>query len=648
MKRFLALLVCIALVLSGVSFGEEAVGAEGKLKMNRTEFLPDGDWQKVAAFPDWTGRVDDTLAMNSMMSFRSYAGQGTLYVRVAAGVEGFSLYVNGSECDTSAAGEGLYAIDISGATVNGTNTVTVTNIRPLEMQEAVTIYVHYPVVMEDPGSLEGIRPEAVELISDIIESDIGYGFPSAQLAVIKNGRLVINRAWGLTNSYNQDGSRNTVSEPVTTDTMYDLASVTKVFSVVYGVQMLVTEGYMNITDRIVDILGDEFATETLNMVYDGVENPPDYETQVEWKRRLTVKDLLNHSAGFPAGAHYNNPDYDMVLQEVGGKGANVCYARTRSETKAAIFKTPLMYEPGTRVLYSDVDYMLMTFVIEKITGQRIDLWLSDQFFAPLGLSRISYVPLQNGFAPEECAATELNGNTRDNLVYFTGIRSNTLQGEVHDERAWYCMEGISGHAGLFASAADLAKLSTLMLNGGCGNLTFFSRNALDLFTSPQSYKYSQWGMGWQRQGEDQQMWYFGTMADSNTVGHQGWTGTLIMIDPERELIIAYLTNKINSPVVSPERPNHFLGSDFTASTLGFVAQILSIGMDTDYDVRGLLTGLSADMAADSLKLIPEGAGANDPTVLNTRSKIAVMRKWAGDRTDLLQKADEIEAMLPTE
>lgn len=643
MKRAAALFIILTLILSSLTFAY----AEGDaLTMQKIDALPEAAWQKTGVFPDWTGRVDDTLAMNSMMSFRFWAGQGTLYVRVSPETESFSLYVNGVLCDTAGAGEGFYAVDFSSAAVDGINTLQLTNIRPLGLTEAVTVYVPYPVILEGNGDLEGIRPEALQLVRDIIASDIEYGFTSAQLAVVKNGRLVINEAWGLTNSFNPDGTRNASGAPVTTDTLYDLASVTKPFTILYAVQKLISDGTMQLNDRIVDILGEEFAADTLDFSYDGVENPPDYETQVAWKRSLTVEDVLSHRAGFPANAQYNNPDFDMVLQAVGKKGSNVCYANNRADTLAAIRKTPLVHAPGEKVVYSDADYMLMTFVVEKITGQRLDAWMQENFYTPLGLEHTCFTPLKNGFAAEDCAATELKGNTRDNLVYFDGIRTETIQGEVHDERAFYCMEGVSGHAGLFSNAADLARLASLMLTGGYGTQSFFSRNVMDAFTAPLGTGLGQWATGWWRQGDDQRMWYFGTMADSSVFGHQGWTGTLAMIDPARELIIIYLTNKVNAPVVSPEKQNRFTACEYTASTLGFVPQILSIGMDGDRDVTEQLISMAADMASDSLLIIPEGAAADSADVMNTRSKINVLKKWAGDRAEYLKLAEDTEKALP--
>ena len=613
----------------------------------KAEELPGWGWQKTAVFPDWKGYTDDTLAMNGMISFYAWHGQGSLWLRIADEVESFSLYVNGVKYDTSGLAGGVWNADISGETADGVNTLQVSNILPLGLEKAVEVCIPYPTVMESEGGLEGIDPLAEKLVSDIIGSDIAHGFTGAQLAVARNGRLVINRAWGSVNAYAPDGSPRTDSAPVTVDTLYDLASVTKMFSVNYAVQKLVTDGALDIDAPVTAVLGDGFADDTLDIVYRDAQVQPDHETQVAWKKALTIRDLLRHQAGFPAALHYNNPDYDISLLEAGAPGSNLCYAVTREDTLEAIAKTPLFYEPGTRTVYFDVDYMLLTFVVEAVTGQRLDEYMKETFYEPMGLAHTVFLPLENGFEADDCAATELNGNTRDNHVFFDGIRTATVQGEVQDERAWYCMQGVSGHAGLFSNAADLARLASVMLTGGYGEHRFFSRNVMDSFTAPKAFDFGQWGLGWWREGDDQRVWYFGTQAAPNTIGHQGWTGTLVMIDPSRNLVIAYLTNKINSPVTDEADLNKFDGGCFTASTLGFVPQILSVGMDSDADISGQLLDLIADMAAGSLKLIPEGAGAGHPYVRNAESKLDVLRSWAGSDEGYLALADSlsIEAIL---
>ena len=579
-----------------------------------------------AVFPDWKGYTDDTLAMNSMYSFPGYHGQGTVSLWISQEVESFRLYVNGHAVDTDGLARGVdCAIDISAWARNGRNTLQVSNIRPSGLTEAVRVHIPYPTVLAGTPEEEGIRPEALALISDLIQTDIEYGFPSAQLAVIRNGRLVYENAWGRTNAYLPDGTPCADSAPVTTDTLYDLASVTKMFSVNYALQKLVTDGRVDLDAKVTEFLGEGFVSETMARA-DG----PDLQTVQAWKAGLTLRDLLRHQGGFSADPRYHAPQlYTGALAEgerypdnplFSGNGADEA---TRRATVEMICKTPLEYEPGTKTVYSDVDYMILGLAVEKITGEGLDAWLKKTFYQPLGLTHITYNPLQNGFAPGDCAATELNGNTRDGAVDFAGFRTHTLQGEVHDEKAWYCMAGVSGHAGLFASAADLARLATVMLTGGYGEERFFSRNVIDLFTAPKSAQAANWGLGWWRQGDNQRVWYFGTQAGAGTFGHQGWTGTLVMIDPERQLVVAYLTNKINSPVTDPAKnANRFDGDWYTAGTLGFVPQILSIGMDSDEEIAAQLRDLTADMAEEARKLLPAGVSpdSDHPAARNLRSK----------------------------
>ena len=406
--KMIILMLVMALTMGGsacrAALAETAEGTDLPA-LTAVSGLPAYEWQKIAVFPDWKGYTDDTLAMNSMLSFQFWHGQGTLWFKVSEGVESFTLYINGRWFDTSGAGNGIWAADISGAAADGINTLQVSNIFPLGLEEAVTVYIPYPVVLDAEGETGGIRPETLQLISDIIESDIAYGFTSAQLAVTRNGRMLCLNAWGRTNSYEQDGTPKADSGAVTVDTLYDLASVSKMFTVNYAVQKLVTDGLLDIDTPLTDILGEEFAEDTLDFVYAGTENAPGIDTQKAWKRSLTVRDLLRHQAGFPASPQYNNADYDMALQAVGQPGSNLCFALTRKDTLAAIFKTPLLYEPGSKTVYSDVDYMLLAFVAEQVTGKRLDEYMKETFYAPLGLEHITFLPLENGFSAEDCAAT---------------------------------------------------------------------------------------------------------------------------------------------------------------------------------------------------------------------------------------------------
>lgn len=587
------------------------------VKVSQLSGLPGGQWQAQPVFPAWAGYVDDTLALNSMFTFQHYSGQGTLYVAPEAGVASFALFVNNKPINTAQmAGGGVYAVDISGCTLNGDNTIQVSAVQPAG--KTVQVSIPYPVVIEGTPEQVGLDRDVLEALEQLIQSDVDNGFPSAQMAVIKNGRLVYQNAWGRVNAYLPDGTPNTASPAVTNDTLYDLASNSKMYTANYALQLLVTQGKIDLDSRIVDLLGQSFVDDTIDITFSGYENPG-LEVNKQWKSELTLRDILRHQAGFPADPQYHNDAFDQHTQKPAAGVANPLFSgwdgtpATRQATLKAIFKTPLMYKPGTKTVYSDVDYMLLAFVIESVTGQPLDQYLEQNFWAPMGLDHITYNPLLNGFAPNDCAATELNGNTRDGAVHFTGVRTATIQGQVHDEKAFYAMGGISGHAGLFSNAADLAKLASVMLTGGYGQQKFFSRNVIDTFTAPKKENAANWGLGWWREADDGRCWYFGTQSSSGTIGHQGWTGTLTLIDPVENLVVVYLTNKINSPVTNKAaNPNKFNGNWYTSSTLGFVAQILYQGLSNRAgNPNAALGALLADMAAGKFQLVAK-AGATSP------------------------------------
>lgn len=573
--------------------------------------LQESGWQADRNFPDWAGYVDDTLAMNSMYSFISYEGQGKIYITPAEGVTNFSIFINNQKLNPSELTAGkTWELDISDYTVNGMNSIQISNIEPADIEKAVNVKIPYPVVLEGTPEQVGMDPEVLELIDSIVSSDVEHGFTSAQMAIVKDGRLIYENAWGKVNSYLPDGTPNADSPEVTNETLYDLASNTKMYTVNYALQYLVSQKLIDLDTKIVDVLGMEFAENTIYIEYKDYD-PVGLEQEKEWKRNLTIRDLLCHQAGFPAGPQYHNDAFDQTIQKPAKGVENVLYAgaegteETRQATLKQIFRTPLMYEPGSKTLYSDVDYMLLSFIIEKVTEKDFSTFLKEIFWEPLQLDHITFRPMDNGFKKEDCAATELNGNTRDGIIDFTGVRKDTIQGEVHDEKCYYAMGGISGHAGLFANAKDLAKLASVMLSGGYGDHAFFNANVMDTFTAPKNEDAPHWGLGWWREAGMKRPWYFGTQSSRDTIGHQGWTGTLTLIDPDENLVMVYLTNKINSPVTDPEADrNKFDGNWYTSSTLGFASQLLYMGLEDRYaDSQDALTALLADMVNDKIRLV---------------------------------------------
>ncbi|MGN9863403.1 penicillin binding protein PBP4B [Bacillus swezeyi] len=403
----------------------------------------------------------------------------------------------------------------------------------------------YPVLKKAKNPEEaGFSSEKLKQVDRLIEQDVNKGFPGASLIVVKDGKIVKKEAYG----YKQKYSGLTPlkhQKKMKPSTMFDLASNTKMYAVNYALQHLASRGTIDLNAKISHYIP-------------GFKDLP--EDIIKGKDRLRVIDLLHHTAGFPASWNYYDP-------QTAGK----LYSQTRKKTLAFLSKTPLAYEPGTKQLYSDIDYMLLGVIIEKITGQRLDHYVEKQFYRPLGLRHTMFKPLQKGFKPSHFAATELMGNTRDGTVWFPNIRTYTLQGEVHDEKAFYSMDGISGHAGLFSTVDDMAVLLQVMLNGGgYGDRQLFNNAVISEFTKPSKTN-ATYGLGWRLNGNTDMEWMFGKHASSKAYGHTGWTGTVTIIDPAYQLGIVLLTNKKHSPVIDPSKnPNQFEGDLYSTGKYGSV------------------------------------------------------------------------------
>ncbi len=556
-------------------------------------------WQADLTFPDWISVAN--YSANNILTFESYKGQGKLYFTPEADCS-FKLFINNSLIPVNLNAGSSYEADISGHTKNGSNIIQISDFQSPEDGSKVRVCIPYPVLEKGNLSESGIPSSAVKLIDKIICADIKKGFTSAQLTVVKDGSFVYQNQWGNIQTYGKGGSL--VDAPaVTKDTMYDLASVTKMMAGNYAVQLLVDQGRLPLDTKLVDIFGQSFADDTVLIDYENKKIHADFplEQIKEWKKRITVRDILMHRAGFPAGYPYHNDSYCLEKDKINAEaGSNVLFAgndgseEARQNTLKQIFRSPLIYEPGSKLRYSDIDYILISFIVEKISGQTFDQFLKENFWDQLQLEHTTFNPLKNGFKKSDCAASEPEGNTCSGAINFTNIRTETLQGEVHDGIAYYAMGGISGHAGLFSSSEDLAKLAFLMLTGGYGEKRFFSRNVIDLFTSPQTAEHADYALGWWRQAEFQTPKQFGTVCSSRAFGHQGFTGTLVFVEPEENLVIVYLTNKINTRMIRGfELSNQFEGNAYQSSMIGFVPQIILMGLKgaTDAQYKALLSDM---------------------------------------------------------
>ncbi|MGE6631820.1 penicillin binding protein PBP4B [Bacillus sp. NPDC077027] len=403
----------------------------------------------------------------------------------------------------------------------------------------------YPVLTKAKKPEQvGFSSRQLRKVDQMIEKDIKAGFPGATLIIIKDNKIVHHKAYGYRQKY--DGTSELKSfKKMKKDTLFDLASNTKMYATNYALQKLVYEQKLDINEHVQSILSDF---------------KDDPNEKVTGKNKLRVKDLLTHSAGLPSSVLFYSKE-----------AAGSFFSQDRNLTMKLLPKVPLQYEPGTQHIYSDIDYMLLGMIIEKKTGMTLDQYVESTIYKPLGLKHTKFNPLQKGFQPKHFAATERLGNTRDGVITFENIRHHTIIGQVHDEKAYHSMAGISGHAGLFSNISDMAVLLQLMLNdGGYGKKTIFDKKAIDLFTKASDTNPT-YGLGWRKNGNADMEWMFGKHASKEAYGHTGWTGTMTLIDPKHQLGVVLLTNKKHSPVISPEtNPNQFEGDLFPTGTYGSI------------------------------------------------------------------------------
>ena len=414
---------------------------------------------------------------------------------------------------------------------------------------------------------------AFQLIDMIVEAEVSYGLSGAQLVVLKDGKTVKKESYGYTNSYKnivRDGSvvldevevvpvaeRNRVTD----ETLFDLASNTKMYAGNYAIQRLITQGKITMDTKVVDIFPD--------FKYIGIG--------VDQQSLMNIGHLLRHDSGFIASPKYHNNNF---LGNLGNDGhtENWLYTQDEDEILSKLLLTPIEYDLGTKVRYSDVDFMLLGKIVEEITGMPLDEYLDKEVYGPLGLKNVSFNPLNSGFDAKQTTSSELHGNTRDGREFFNNYRETIVTGEVHDEKAFHSFAGVSGHAGLFASAKDTAVLAQLMLDGGTlNNYEVFSQETIDEVVQPSDLN-DTYAYGWRKQGKDQAYgWAFSNYASEATIGHTGWTGTLTQIDPEDNLVIVLFTNARNSPIMGPDK-NDFWTKGFNTNDYGTITSLVYEGL----------------------------------------------------------------------
>ncbi len=335
---------------------------------------------------------------------------------------------------------------------------------------------------------------AVAPVRDVLESGVGRAYPGAVLVVVRRGETVIR--WAV-------GSRSLTPDrqPATPETIYDLASLTKVLVTVPLILQAAAEGRLRLDDPVATHLPE-------------VRAPA-----------ITLRHLLSHTSGLPAWIPF--------YLEVAGYDAVIARAA----------RTPPTATPGTQVAYSDLGFILLGEVARHALGAPLDVLARRRIFDPLGMRDTSYrpdsrlrhrvAPTEDGTAIEQAMAGDAGGRHT--------WRRYLLWAEVHDSNA-HAMGGVSGHAGVFGTADDLIAYARLWLaSGRTPQGEVLPPELVREATIGQPPERTR-GLGWALTGP--QGWW-GDSLSPGAFGHTGFTGTSIAIDPERDLAIVLLTNAVH-------------------------------------------------------------------------------------------------------
>jgi CubicO group peptidase (beta-lactamase class C family) len=307
-------------------------------------------------------------------------------------------------------------------------------------------------------------------------------FPGAALAILHRGQLVALKGLGR-HTY------EATSPAVEATTIYDLASVTKAVATTTTAMILFQRGLLDLNTPVREVL-------------------PQFEHTGDCRRaNVTIRMLLAHSSGLPG--------YVRLFEQARGHDAML----------EAACSLPLAADPASRAEYSDIGFMILGEILERVAGERLDRFCRREVFVPLGMVR-------TGFCPPEQWRHSIPP-TEDDRTF----RRRIVQGEVEDENA-YAVGGIAGHAGLFAPALDVTMFAGCMLRGG---EPVFKPETVELFTCRESFPAgTSHALGWDTPSAPSQS---GRYFSPGSFGHLGYAGTSLWVDPRRQLSVTLLTNR---------------------------------------------------------------------------------------------------------
>ena len=404
----------------------------------------------------------------------------------------------------------------------------------------------------------GMNAERLETIDRVVQRGLDAGgYPGASVIVGRKSAIAWEKGFGHL-GWTPD------SPAVLPDqTIYDLASLTKVVGTTTAAMILFDEGKLNLDERVSHYLP----------TFGGGN-----------KNEITVRMLLEHRSGFPAGR-------DLWR-----------HAHTPEEARQLVFDTPLEYRPDHGQIYSDLGADMLGWVVESAAEMPLDRFLATRVFTPLGMKDTGFRPadsLKYRIAPTE----------------VTPPRGYPIRGEVHDENA-FALGGVAGHAGLFGTAADLSVFAQMLLNGGTyDGVRIVSDSTVHLFTARASGSRA---LGWEvADGSHGAGNYLGEGA----FGHTGFTGTSLWIDPQREMFVILLTNRVHA--ARAKRPAKVI-ADVRADLADAAALAVT---DANLAVAEMPHSFRADLAVDWNRAVRSARSARHKVAVKAASvKKAVVAK----------------------
>jgi CubicO group peptidase (beta-lactamase class C family) len=381
----------------------------------------------------------------------------------------------------------------------------------------------FPMALQETG----FDPDGLARVEAVMRQGLDEVFPAAVLLVARRGGVVFHRAYGCLDPEARQ-------RPTQTDGLFDLASVTKLFTAT-AFMTLVEAGRVALDTPVADVLPEFGGLRPIGPTEDPLTKSPvavepAFAGQVVDAHQVTFWHLLTHTSGLAA--------WRSLYREDGEEGDAVplphqVSAEKRAQRVAAIHGLyGFAYPPGQRMVYSDLGIILLGQAVARLAGTSLETYVRLAVLEPLGLTHTTYNPLAYGIPPKRIVPTEL-----------CAWRQRRCIGEVHDENA-ASLGGVAGHAGFFSTAWEVAVLGQTYLNGGSyGEAHVLSPETVAEMARVQvNFEDNPRGLGWLRrsQGWSSSGRWFGPRS----YGHTGFTGTSLWVDPDRELIVALMTNRV--------------------------------------------------------------------------------------------------------